>query len=85
MAAPVFKTDPFSARDAFDTGSGKAGIYRLSKLEKLGLTKVDALPYSIRVLLEACLRTCDGYVVTEDRREKPRRLDGHPRRTGPRR
>jgi len=65
MPAPVLKTDPFSARDTFDTGAGKAGIYRLSKLEQLGLTKVDALPFSIRVLLEACLRNCDGYVVTE--------------------
>ncbi len=45
MAAPALKTDPFSARDTFDTGSGKAGIYRLSKLEQLGLTKVDALPF----------------------------------------
>ncbi|MCC6493684.1 MAG: aconitate hydratase AcnA [Pirellulales bacterium] len=59
------KTDPFGARDTFDTGSGKAGVYRLSKLEQLGLTSVCALPFSIRVLLESCLRNCDGYVVTE--------------------
>ena len=26
---------------------------------------LDALPYSIRVLLEAVLRNCDGYEVTE--------------------
>ena len=31
--APVLKTDPFAARDTFDTGNGPAGIYRLSKLE----------------------------------------------------
>lgn len=60
------KTDPFSARDTFDTGDGEAGIYRLSKLEELGLTKVEQLPFSIRVLLESCLRNCDGYVVSED-------------------
>ena len=66
MAAPTLKTDPFAARDTFETGSGKAGIYRLSKLEQLGLTKVDALPFSIRVLLESCLRNCDGYVVNEN-------------------
>lgn len=60
------KTDPFAARDTFDTGSGEAGIYRLSKLEELGLTKVEQLPFSIRVLLESCLRNCDGYVVSED-------------------
>ena len=66
MASPKLKTDPFSARDTFDTGSGQAGIYRLSALEKAGLTKIDKLPFSIRVLLESCLRNCDGYVVTED-------------------
>ncbi len=65
MAAEA-KTDPFSARDTFDTGSGQAGIYRLSKLEEAGLTKVAELPFSIRVLLESLLRNCDGYVVTED-------------------
>ena len=66
MSASQLKTDPFSARDTFNTGSGEAGIYRLSKLEELGLTKVDNLPFSIRVLLESCLRNCDGYVVSED-------------------
>jgi aconitate hydratase len=65
MASPP-KFDPFEARDTFDTGSGKSGIYRLRKLETLGLTKVDQLPYSIRVLLESVLRNCDGYVVSED-------------------
>lgn len=66
MAAAELKTDPFSARDTFDTGSGEAGIYRLSKLEEMGLTTIAQLPFSIRVLLESCLRNCDGYVVTED-------------------
>ena len=58
-------TDPFHARDTFDTGTGRAGIYRLSRLEDAGLTRVAALPYSIRVLLESVLRNCDGYQVTE--------------------
>jgi aconitate hydratase len=49
--------DPFGARDTFDTGSGRAGIYRLSRLEDAGLTRVAALPYEIRLLLEAALRT----------------------------
>jgi aconitate hydratase len=40
--------DPFQARDKFDTGSGQAGIYRLSRLEDAGLTKVARLPFSIR-------------------------------------
>jgi len=57
-------TDPFGARDTFRTSGGPVGIYRLSKLEDLGLTSVGALPYSIRVLLESVLRNCDGFVVT---------------------
>jgi aconitate hydratase A / 2-methylisocitrate dehydratase len=57
--------DPFHARDTFNTGSGTAGIYRLSKLESAGLGSISKLPFSIRVLLEAVLRNCDGYLVTE--------------------
>ena len=53
--ATALKIDPFAARDTFETGNGPAGIYRLSKLESLGLTKVAALPYSIRVLLGVVL------------------------------
>jgi aconitate hydratase len=65
MSATVV-VDPFKSRDTFDTGAGQAGIYRLSKLEQLGLTKVARLPFSIRVLLESLLRNCDGYLVTEE-------------------
>ena len=65
MATQSLKTDPFAAFDTFDSGSGNVGIYRLAALESAGLTKVDALPFSIRVLLESLLRNCDGYVVTE--------------------
>ena len=59
-------TDFFSARTSFDTGAGKADLYRLAALEDAGLTKIAALPYSIRVLLESVLRNCDDYVVTQD-------------------
>jgi len=58
--------DPFDARNTFETGNGPAGIYRISRLEEQGLGEISRLPYSIRVLLEAVLRNCDGYVVTED-------------------
>jgi aconitate hydratase len=58
--------DPFHARDTFDTGTGKAGIYRLNKLEEQGLGAVSKLPFSIRVLLESVLRNCDGYEVREE-------------------
>ena len=56
----------FGALDTFDTGSGRAQLYRLSHLEKSGVGHIDRLPFSIKVLLESVLRNCDGYVVTED-------------------
>ncbi|MCL6502464.1 MAG: aconitate hydratase AcnA [Pirellulales bacterium] len=59
------RPDPFAARDTFRTRSGEVGLYRLSVLEQHGLCRLDELPYSIRVLLEAVLRQCDGYQVTE--------------------
>jgi aconitate hydratase len=61
-AMPV--QDFFGAKDTFDTGSGKAVIYRLSALEKRGYN-ISRLPFSIRVLLEAALRQADGFEITE--------------------
>ncbi|HEV3006164.1 MAG TPA: aconitate hydratase AcnA [Pirellulales bacterium] len=55
----------FDARGTFASGNGTLGIYRLSKLEDQGLCRLVDLPFSIRVLLEAVLRHCDGYEVTE--------------------
>ena len=60
------KTDPFAARERFETGQGKASLFRLSKLEKLGLGKMAELPFSIRLLLESALRNCDGFAVREE-------------------
>ncbi len=59
-------TNSFGARETFDTGHGKATLYRLSKLEDQGLAEIADLPFSMRVLLEAALRTCDGFAVRED-------------------
>ncbi len=56
----------FGARAEIDTSLGKLGIYRLRRLEELGLTRLDRLPFSIRVLLESVLRHCDGFAVTEE-------------------
>lgn len=66
MPTPTRLTDPFGARGTLSTSQGELGIYRLSKLEDQGLAKVSTLPYSIRVLLEAVLRSCDGYEVTKE-------------------
>ena len=58
--------DTFGAKDTFDTGSGKAIIYRISALEKAGVAKISRLPFSIRVLLEAALRQADGFEITKE-------------------
>jgi len=55
----------FGARAVFDTGKGRAVIYRLEILEKAGLGSISRLPYSIKVLLESMLRNCDGALITE--------------------
>ena len=46
--------DPFNARTTLKTASGDRTYYRLDALKALG--PIERLPYSIRVLLEACLR-----------------------------
>ncbi len=79
MTSKQTKTDPFGARDSFETKGGPVGIYRLSALEAAGLTRVAELPFSIRVLLESVLRNCDGRAVRE---ADVRNLAGWAERTG---
>ncbi|MCX6836149.1 MAG: aconitate hydratase AcnA, partial [candidate division Zixibacteria bacterium] len=56
--------DPFGAKTTLKTKSAKYEIYRLDKLSKHG--RIEKLPYSIRILLEALLRNVDGQVITEE-------------------
>ena len=58
--------DLFGARTTLNTSAGSHGVYRLGALSEAGIGHVDKLPYSIKILLESCLRNADGYVVTED-------------------
>ena len=77
----VDKKNILGARDTFETGSGPAYLYRLSRLESQGFG-INRLPFSIRVMLEAALRGCDGFVVTNDDVETLARYDAHaPART----
>jgi aconitate hydratase len=55
--------DTFGARTALTTRGGDVTIYRLAALEQAGLTRLAALPYSIRVLLESVLRNVDGFAI----------------------
>ena len=58
--------DSFGTRASLDTASGRATICRLDRLEKAGLGNISRLPFSIKVLLEAVLRNCDGTLITEE-------------------
>jgi aconitate hydratase len=55
--------DPFGARDTIETALGAREIFRLDALSNIADT--DALPYSIKVLLEAVLRNHDGHTITD--------------------
>ncbi|MCL2640993.1 MAG: aconitate hydratase AcnA, partial [Phycisphaerales bacterium] len=57
--------DAFNAKATLDTPLGKKIIYRLDALKSVQGQRIDRLPYSIKVLLESCLRNLDGHSVTE--------------------
>jgi aconitate hydratase len=59
-------TNPFAAEATLKTRGGEYTIYRLRALADARLGEIETLPYSIRVLLEACLRNVDGFIVSED-------------------
>ena len=51
----------------FEKQDGTFSKYHaLSVLEKEGICRLDELPFTIRLLLEAALRKCDGFLVTKD-------------------
>jgi aconitate hydratase len=58
--------DPFGARAVLAVVDGSVSYYQLESLEQQGLGAVSRLPFSIKVLLEAALRQCDGFAVTRD-------------------
>ena len=51
--------DYFQTRDILKTSDKHYIIYRLEKLDKQGLTHIDRLPFSIRIMLESVLRQCN--------------------------
>ena len=60
-------SDPFDSIREFETSSGKYASYAsLHALEESENIVLSSLPYSIRILLEAALRKCDGFLVTEE-------------------
>ena len=64
MNAP--RRDAFSVRKPLLTPAGTVHIYSLDALASQLGVELAKLPYSIRILLEAALRQCDDYQVTQD-------------------
>jgi aconitate hydratase len=56
--------DEFKTLKKFDAGKGREGfLFSLPALEEQGIGKISRLPVSIRIVLEAVLRNCDGKKV----------------------
>src|SRR3990172_6355592 len=56
--------DPFGAAETISTPLGKREVFRLQALSSFG--DLEAMPYSIKVLLEAVLRNHDGRTVRDE-------------------
>ena len=60
------KKDSFGSRARLQAKAGSFSIYRLDALKKAGIAPgLETLPFSIRVVLEAILRSVDGELVHE--------------------
>ena len=57
----------FDTLRTFSTASGARGLFHsLAALEAAGVARVSRLPVSLRIVLEAVLRHCDGRKITEE-------------------
>ena len=59
-------SNPFGAEATFSTSGGSVKYFSLRKLIDDRIGDIETLPYSIRVLLEACLRNVDNFIITAD-------------------
>ncbi|MGH8671592.1 MAG: aconitate hydratase AcnA [Burkholderiales bacterium] len=57
--------DPFNVLRPFGEGSARGTLFSLPQLERQGLGNISRLPVSLRIVLEAVLRNCDGKRITE--------------------
>lgn len=73
---PMSSNDPFNTRKVIETPLGSRTISSLAALQETGrIGDLSKVPYSIKILLEACLRHCDGHTVTEEDVETLGRYD----------
>ena len=58
---------PFNALRSFEASDGSERRFvSIEALEENGACSIRDMPYTIRILLEAALRRCDGHLITED-------------------
>jgi aconitate hydratase len=60
------KNDVFNARSSFELEGKRYHYYRLKALEEAGVSNINRLPYSVKVLLESVLRQFDGRVINKE-------------------
>src|SRR6266550_8399451 len=58
-------SNPFGAESKLTSKAGDVRIFRLNKLAEMGLANMEKMPFSIKVLLESCLRNFDNFQITE--------------------
>ena len=58
--------DPFGALTSVSLQEGETSFYSLAVLDKAGITGLDRLPFSIRILLENAVRQAGRGYVTEE-------------------
>jgi aconitate hydratase len=59
-------TDPLKARSSLKVGGKEYAIYRLDRVEEAGYGKIERLPFSVRVLLEAVVRHAGEPAVSDE-------------------
>ena len=57
--------NPFGSQASLTTKAGEVQMFRLAALTEQGIGHLDKLPFSIKVLLESCLRNMDNFIVNE--------------------
>jgi aconitate hydratase len=60
------ETDSFGARSRLEGIDGSPTYYRLAALAEAGLSDLDRLPHTVKILLENVLRYCGRLTATQD-------------------
>jgi aconitase A len=62
----IARHDIFGARTSLKSAEGTVSYYQLESLTRRGVTELDRLPFTVKILLENALRFADGELIHED-------------------